>query len=541
MFEKRLLFLTKDLLTVFPWKKGGVSGPPMRFEAGEEGRKKLVDYLLETPRVPLYMLVDLVEEEFRNEIQPHVFGSDHQALVERRLARAFPTTQFRKLFVQGREKKQGRRDDLTLLAGITEPDLIAPWVEAIRENRLLLAGIHSLPMVSTRLLKVLDVESPATLIVSWQSTSGLRFSFYSGQHLKMSRMAKVPDSHPESYAKQLVAELERTKSYLDSLRLNPKDVPVRVVLYSSPEMLDAVRPMCQESATIKFELMTVNVVARKLGIKRRIATPYSDSLFIQMLGQKSPANHYANRDMTSAYYSWLARNALNVASVVLFAITLLAGGGELWSGYGKWLQIREKEREASELHAKYRGVIDQHLPSNIEPADVRLAVQTIERIQKLGVGPAEAMIDLSQQLEGYPNFRVDSMKWYGPLHPSSQELLNAPAAGAQGLRVRDVGVNDTRPRTTLKPTDILEIVEFKGEVEKINNDLGHALEQVNHFMAGFLVDPEVYLIDPVEVPKAKEKVAVLEGDLTKIKKEFVKSAPFTFKVVYRRIRVEGEN
>ncbi|MBF0141300.1 MAG: hypothetical protein HQL74_13605 [Magnetococcales bacterium] len=530
-------------MTVFPWKKGGVSGPPMRFEAGEEGRKNLIEFLVAKPKVPLYMLVDLVEEEFRNEIQPHVFGTDHQSLVERRLARAFPTTSFRKLFVQGREKKQGRRDDLTLLAGVTEPDLIAPWVEAIRENRLLLAGIHSLPMVSTRLLKILGVESPATLMVSWQSTSGLRFSFYSGRHLKMSRMAKVPGSNPESYAKLFMAELERTKSYLSSLRLNPVDVPVKVVLFTSPEMLDAVRPMCQESATIKFELMTVNVVARKLGIKRRITTPYSDSLFIQMLGQRSPANHYASPDMTSAYHSWLLRNTLNAASVVLFATIFLAGGGGMWSGYGKWVQVKEREREAKALYAQYRGVIDQHLPTNIEPADVRLAVQTIERIQELGGGPAEVMVDLSQQLEGYPHFRVDSMKWYGPLHAASQEMLGGTSPGMRTpeLRPRAMVGQDTPSKTMLKPTDVLEIVEFKGEVEKINNDVGHALEQVNQFMAGFLLDPEVYRVDPVEVPKVKEKVAVLEGDLTRIKKEVVNSAPFAFKIVYRRIRGAGQN
>lgn len=544
MFEKRLLFLTKDLMTVYPWKKGGVSGPPKRFEATEEGRKGFALFLLEKPKIALHMLVDLIEEEFRVETQPHVFGPDRTALVERRLLRAFSTTPFRHLFVQGREKKQGRRDDITLLSGITDPDLVMPWIECIRENRLSLAGVYSLPIVCSRLLNVLKVVSPATLMVSWQSTSGLRFSFYAGNSLKMSRMAPVPGEDPESYAKLFVAELERTKSYLNSLRLAPKDIPLKVVLFTSPQMLDVVRPLCQESATIMFDMMTVNVVARKLGIKRRISTPFSDSLFIQMLGQKAPENHYANADMTRSYYSWLVRNFLVLASVILVAIAIIAGGTEMVLGFGSRTKWQEKELEAKQMYAQYRSVIDQHLPANIDPSDVRVAVQTIDTIKNIADGPGLVMKTLSRQLAGYPNFRLDSLIWRGPLHPSTQGVQNPATGNRDRLPRQGVGRGELAampPQTALAATDILEVVEFKGEVEGIKNDVGYALEQVNGFMSGLLADPEVYQVDPVEVPKVKEKVAVLEGDLGQMKKEVVNSAPFAFKVIFRRKPVAREN
>ena len=269
MFAKRLLFLTKNRLTAFPWAKGCVSGPPQRFTHDDEGRAAFSKYIGHDPRIPVHLMVDLVEEEFRNETMPHVLGPDRSALIERRLSRAFPSTPYRYLDIQGREKKKGRRDDITVLIGITEPDIITPWLDILRKMKVSLAGIFSLPLVSTPLLKTLDAISPATLMVSWQSASGLRFSFFSGRHLKISRMAPVPDPEPEKYADLFVVELERTRSYLSSLRLMPRDTPLQVVLYTSPEVLDAVRPRCIESATIKFRLMTVNVVAKKIGIKSR--------------------------------------------------------------------------------------------------------------------------------------------------------------------------------------------------------------------------------------------------------------------------------
>ncbi|HIJ84342.1 MAG: hypothetical protein HW380_271 [Magnetococcales bacterium] len=541
MFEKRLLFLTKDLLTVYPWQGGGVSGPPQRFEVTEAGRAGLVEFLLATPKIPLHVLVDLVEEEFRTETQPYVLGPDRKVLVERRLNRAFSTTPFRRLSFQGRETKPGRKDAVTLLSGITDPDLVLPWVECLREHGLLLVGIYSLPMVCSRLLKVLDVVTPATLMVSWQSTSGLRFSFYSGQHLKMSRMAPVPGQDPESYAKLFVTELERTKGYLHSLRLVPQGSCIRVILFTSPEMLDAVRPLCQESASIGFDLMTVNVVAGKLGIKRQITTPFSDSLFIQMLGALRPENHYANADMTRAYYSWLVKNILYVASVVWIIVAMAVGGWNMAEGFGLRGQWQAKARQLTEVQAQYRAAVDQALPVKTNPNDVRVTVQILEHIKNMGRGPAAVMQELSRQLAGFGHLRLDSLTWKGPMHPGTLGLLERKS-GHRGLSEhRVVEGEQAKPKTALTPTDILEVVEFKGTVDDVKGDMAHALDHVYKFMAALLGNPEVYQVDPVEVPKNVEKEDVLEGDLTQMKKDIVDSVPFAFHVIFRRNPVEREH
>ncbi|MBF0175139.1 MAG: hypothetical protein HQL83_17140 [Magnetococcales bacterium] len=536
--EKWLLFLTRDLVTVFPWKKGEVSGPPRRFPANDAGREALVALLAERRGVPAALLVDLVEEEFRTETQPHVWGPDRTALVQRRLLRAFPNTPFRYLELQGREEKKGRRDDLTLLSGITDPDLVLPWVEALGAKRLLLAGIHSLPMVGVRLLRHLKVVTPATLMVSWQSTSGLRFSFHSGHHLRMSRMAPVPGQDPESYAQLFVAELERTLGYLNSLRLVPKDCPIRVVLITSSEMLDAVRPLCQGRSGMTFDLMPVHEVARRLGIKRPITTPFSDSLFIQLLGQRRPRNHYANAEMTCTHHTWWVNRLLHVASVILVATAVVMGGMNLISGLGNRALREAKEQLVHQTEQQYRTVIDGHLPTSMDPAEVYQAVRMLDHLKEAGAGPAMAMMALSRLLTESSPLRLDSVTWKGPLHPAIMALTDprrqpssspVPSATPHGGR----GGAISSPKSPLMPGDHVEMIEFSGEIERINHDVSFARTWADRFVEALRADPLVYRVDTVALPGARKQMEVWAGDMTRMNKDEAVAEPFALSVILR--------
>ncbi|MBF0110587.1 MAG: hypothetical protein HQL76_15570 [Magnetococcales bacterium] len=540
MFEKNLLFLTRDLLTVYPWKRGEVSGAPRRFPATIEGRAALVAALAERRGIPSYLLVDLVEEEFMTETQPHVLGPDRRSLVARRLQKAFPNTPFRHLRIQEREKGKGRRDDRTLLSGITDPDLVLPWVRALGERRLPLAGIHSLPMVGRRLLTALGATSKATLMVSWQSTSGLRFSFYSGNHLRMSRMAPVPAPDPENYARSFIAELERTRGYLQSLRLVPRECPIRVVLITSSEMLDHVRPLCPEGAGMTFDMRRVRDVARLLGIGRPITTPFSDSLFIQILGRRRPENHYADAGMTMDYHTGLVKKLLHAASAILSVTAILGGGMNLYQGFSDRVLGREKGLQVQAIETRYRAVIGSRLPVGIDPATMRRVVRMVDLVAKTGKGPFRAMTSLSRWLLPFSALRLDALTWKGPLHPAVTALhgsrsgprgVGGPDAGKQGTRA---GSEHATPGSSFSPGDHLELMEFKGEIEKIDGDVALGHDQIRRLIAAMKGDPEVVRVDSIELPGAREPVTVLSGDLSGPGKEEARAVFFTLGVVFRR-------
>ena len=93
MSKKRVFFLTSDGLSVYQWRYRKVL-EPLVFTADEAGLTQFSRYLDQAPQLPAYLLVDLVDEEFRPETIPHVFGSDRRALLRNRRVRLFRDARF---------------------------------------------------------------------------------------------------------------------------------------------------------------------------------------------------------------------------------------------------------------------------------------------------------------------------------------------------------------------------------------------------------------------------------------------------------------
>jgi hypothetical protein len=533
MFEKRLLFLTKDQLTLFSWKKGGLAGAPTRFSADDDGYAQFTEAIAVRPEIPVSLLVDLIEEEYRNETMPHVIGPDRTALQARRASRAFPSSPYNFLEVQGREKKKGRRDDIALISGITDPDIISVWLNILEEKKVSLAGVYSLPFLSRQLLKPLNAVSPATLVVSWQSTSGLRFSFFDGNHLKMSRMAPVPEPEPKLYSDLFVAELSRTREYLGSLRLIPRDTPLQVVLFTNPEMLDAVRPKCIDTATLKFRLLTVNLVARKIGIKRRIMTPFSDSLFLQLLGKQFAGNHYAPPSSRIYYYTRNIRNALYIATILISLVGLVVGGGSLYNGWDARQQWQNDKGRADDLYKRYKQVVAQHVPTAIDPGDVKKAVVLVKKLEERKTTPRDMMLLISRGLADYPTLRLDQFIWKGPESSEVAKIIRNSSKQQAGRSRRRGRVSSRQGRG--KRADYFEVGTITGEVENFKGDVELALNTVNSFMTTMLTNKQVHEMVPLVLPeKPEEKKAVLSGNIfAKQEKKVAKSAPFSFQIVLK--------
>lgn len=117
------------------------------FGTDESGRRNFARYLQQTPDYPIYVLVDIMEEEFRTDTIPHVFGSDRKALIKRRQSRLFKETVYFHTQIQGREE-QGRRDSKVLFMALSNQEIIRPWLEILEQHKVPLAGMSSLPLVT---------------------------------------------------------------------------------------------------------------------------------------------------------------------------------------------------------------------------------------------------------------------------------------------------------------------------------------------------------------------------------------------------------
>ena len=177
---RTLLFLSADALHASLWSRGKLDGA-QHFSNDTNGREAFSAFLKQH-RDPAYLLVDAIEEDFRMETVPHVIGPARRDLLARKFEQFYRSTPFRQATVLQRQA-EGRRDDEILFSALTNPQRISPWLEALLTNRIPLAGIYSVPNISTPLLK--GIPSDHVLLLSWDSIYSHR-----PQALHLSRNSK---------------------------------------------------------------------------------------------------------------------------------------------------------------------------------------------------------------------------------------------------------------------------------------------------------------------------------------------------------------
>jgi len=143
MIMKRLFYFTGYRLSVLHWKGKQLAGSSS-FEPTEIGFEAFRNYLSQTGNLSGKFLVDVIEEDFRNEKIPHVGSKDRNAVINRLVDRFYRSSKnYCYHEVIGREKT-GRKDDIVLLGAMTNPKLIQPWITILDECEVPLSVLFCL-------------------------------------------------------------------------------------------------------------------------------------------------------------------------------------------------------------------------------------------------------------------------------------------------------------------------------------------------------------------------------------------------------------
>ena len=224
---RRVLLISAQQAAVCHWE-GNDPGHYAVFDAGEEGRQSFRRYLAETADLPFYVLVDVFDEEYRQDTIPHISGRDRRALLKRKAGRLFKDTSYCFYKVTGRETG-GRRNDRVLLTALANPVVIKQWVAILEEAKAPLAGISSLPLFTGQLLKPIAGRCDGRrLLVSLQSISGLRQTFFDNGEFQHSRLVQLPRGGPASYFPFIRDEVEKIQRYLNSRRPLTSEEPLHI-------------------------------------------------------------------------------------------------------------------------------------------------------------------------------------------------------------------------------------------------------------------------------------------------------------------------
>ena len=129
MADKLLIAISGQGATAAHWR-GGRIVETRSFPDNETGQTGFKDFLAGFSNIPVYIVVDAIEEDYRFETLPHAFGRDRADMVNRKLRQHYRNTPYMSATLLGRDTDK-RRDDRYLFSALTNPELINDWVQSV--------------------------------------------------------------------------------------------------------------------------------------------------------------------------------------------------------------------------------------------------------------------------------------------------------------------------------------------------------------------------------------------------------------------------
>lgn len=420
--ERLLLFLSADHLHAQVMAHGKITAQ-REFSNSPDGQENFAGFL-KTARYPAYMLVDLIEEDFRQETIPHLIGRSRSALLERKFEQFYRSTPFRQATLLQRQKT-GRRDDDMLFSALTNPALIKPWLDILLAQQTPLAAIYSVPQISAPLVK--DHPSNHLLLISWEKHAGLRQTYFSDHRLQISRL--TPIHAGLTFQNAVVSELTRTYQYLKSLSLLPPGRTLDVRLLGHSHDLLELQQELPRSPDMHYDFTNLADLAWQRKIDCRFTDSDATQIFLHQLATRPPQTHYANAGHTHYFALWQLRRALNLASSTLLF------GSLLWSVANLW-QSSSDATEAASVNGQARRILNETqkitsaFPNTYAPAaDMKAGVSVMRKLKQYGSTPGDILRPVSAAFDRHPQIVLDHLAWQmsaaEPVAPGT--LADAPA------------------------------------------------------------------------------------------------------------------
>jgi hypothetical protein len=497
-FNRRSLFISADKVSVYHWDKGAL-GSSYLFDIDDAGRENFERYLKESDNTPMSILVDVIEEEFRQDTIPHVFGSDRTALIERKQARLFRDADYVYVQSQGREE-EGRKDDRLLFIALTKQEIVKPWIELLDKHKVPLKGILSVPLLLQSFIKTVPDISDHALIVTMQSISGLRQTFFHKKELKISRLSKLPRYGTESYAPRIESEVEKIQRYINSLRLIPTDTSLDVYVIADKQTLDELEKRAISTPMMKRHYYDVNKLLSTVQEGAAQTVPFSDQLLISHLLKAQVKNCYASSSEMRYLKIRNMRYAMNAASVALILFSFIYSSINFMGGLTYKQESETSKNKANFYQVRY-DLAKERLPKTpVEPNQIKVAVDTVTKLEEYKATPYEMLSYLGKGLEQYPAIKLDDLEWSFSLDPNE---------GTASQEFNEVPIGNIDTANEIK---YYQITNLNAHIEPFDGNYRDAIAMVKEFAKTLSDFDETYSVSIESFPLDISSKSTLQGN-----------------------------
>jgi hypothetical protein len=426
MLKKRLLYFSAGSVSAFLWKRGELTAE-ISLENNESGLAAFSEYASIHRDSLFYLLADVVEEDFFQEVLPKVRGKDRALLLGRKLAQRYRDTTLALTASLGTETG-ARRDERILFSSFTNTQQFQPWLATLRSHEARLVGVYSVPFIAPQLVDRAGLKTPRCLVVSQQS-GGLRQTFIEGGRMRFSRLGRIDVSDPARMAQNFVAESSRIQQYLTNLRLLPRDVGALDVMILAPAGQKALYlEACVSNPRLTFNVYDTGELATQLKLRRYPGELKSEALFLHLLAEHQPAEQYVAEPMRRFYRLWQARLGLIAGGAAVFAFCLMLAGLKLADIYGME-QLIEADKGQEAIAANQYARLTQSFPKTpTSTENLKAGVKSYKVLFKQTSSPKGLLVDISLALATSPQIEIDRVSWEVSATQGGTTSRNARAA-----------------------------------------------------------------------------------------------------------------
>jgi hypothetical protein len=484
----RIFYFTGHRLTIFHWDRKHFTGA-CSFEPDTDGLDKFRHYLETAEKTSTKLLVDVIEEDFRKEIVPHVFGEDRKAVILRLVDRYYRSSnQFTYAEIIGREKK-GRKDDEVLIGGITNPYLIQQWISIIEECGIPLSGVWTLPLVSKKILPVIGAKKGSVLLVSQQVNSNLRQTFFRDGKMLSSRHSVINQDAADiskigDFARP---EVDRTIAYLRNQRMVGPDEVILVHLIGSDEQVESLEDSFESTPLNNIIIHKVAELHEKLGMSG-LKEKFSDGLFAWLcMSQWEARGHYGSMKKYDRYYYKLASGALYVLSMVMVLTALLNTESNISRAVEYRKSVELLSTQEKEYKKIYKKKFEEFEPVFTHARSMNAAVDLAEKIYRNSkVSPLDFMIELSNIL---------SQPKLGKIQMKKIEWKIEQVAESRGKEIVSEKDPDLTSDDRMRHVGIL-----KGRIDVSDDNYRGSVDRLNAIISALRKHNRVTKVEAVAMP-----------------------------------------
>ena len=495
------------------------------FQADDAGVEAFAAYLNTAVQIPVYIITDFIEEEFRVESLPHVVGRDRLALHQRHLCRLFRSSEFRYSRVLDRQKEK-RRDDNVLFCALANPELMERWLECLLARNMPLAGIHSVALLSETLIKHLGFSKTKVLLLTHNRNGGLRQCYLQAGRIRFSRLLPAQALSPERYAEFISDEISKAKRYLRSLHFLAPEENLDICIVSGGAYLASLESLLKERLSSQYHLSDTALVADELGIKIAAGESFCDRLFVSLLEKARCKNIYAQARHRRHFKTHRLRTGLKISTLAL------AGGALLWSGVNisDGLIFREQGQQSARLaqqaQARYDAVASRLPDIPVGSEDIAAAVRVAGFIREQRKRPGHLLFKISHGLARYASIQLNEIAWRNDM---AVDIEQGPGQEEEAYQDNTMSSSE---KGELQAQ--YQYVIIKGEIAPFDGNYLRAHHSIESFAEVLRNQPQITEVEILSLPLNVSQSATVEGHFGG--RQRLEGAKFSVSIKMRRAR-----